>query len=754
MTKKLLTLIFVLFSCMQLNASITLHLPPPGIDDEELKKFSSWISVYDKDVRTKDHEIRDGAKYLNELVLSQSPYLAQHSTNPINWKPWSHELLSKAKKENKLIFLSIGYSTCHWCHVMRDESFTDISVAKEINADFYSIKVDREELPHVDEYYMRALQQVKGEAGWPITAIIDGDGLPVFIDSYISKEKLLKLLPRINQIWKHQPEFLLLAARKIDSLINQKVDVIEETNFDEDVFKLVNGKLISLLDKVHGGFSGEVKFPSEAMMLYILDQLKRSPNKKLENLLKLQLDKMLSGGIYDHVGGGFHRYSTDPTWLVPHFEKMLYNQAQLIMVYSLAYEHFHDSRYLQVVEQTTDFLLKDFFRKGKGFVSAFDADFSGEEGAYYLWNKEQLESLGIKNHEYEIYQLNESKKFGVLLTSSTDETRKKILTARKLRGEIYFDRKVITGWNALAIKALVFAGVSLKNGHYINQATSLSDQFWEQRFDTKTGYLDRTGYSLTTKTNVKYLEDYAHLADAFLTLYDYDGNSKWLERARLLSSYANEYFSDGDGRFSNVSDKDGSFASYKMSDSELISPAATMINVIFKLNKRLGLKKATDEFFKHVNQLISVVSTQSMNHLYSAFVLNGIKNGSQLNTRYFAAANGKLDLSCVNFDGTDCIKFEIKIKLKEGWHINSNQPLQDYLMATQLDVPAGFKVEYPESKVVTLGFQPEALSIFENNITIRIIKTGKNTGKQFLNLPLQACSDRVCLLPENLKFLM
>lgn len=754
MTKKLIFIVGMFFWCAYVSAAIELYLPPPEIGSEDLKQFETWKSAYRGRVETQSHKVQDGNKYLNELVLSESPYLAQHSTNPINWKPWSQDLLNKAKQENKLIFLSIGYSTCHWCHVMRDESFTDISIAKEVNAKFYSIKVDREELPHVDEYYMRALQQVKGEAGWPITAIINGDGLPVFIDSYLPKEKLLKLLPRISQIWQQQPDFLLLTAKKIDSLINQKIDSVKEINSNDDLLNSINDKLISLLDEKNGGFSGEVKFPSEAMLFYALDQLKRMPNQSLQKLLKLQLDNMILNGIYDHVGGGFHRYSTDPTWQVPHFEKMLYNQAQLIMVYSLAYEYFLDPKYLRVIQQTTELLLSEFVLNKHGFVSAFDADFQGKEGAYYVWSKQELESLGIKKSEYQTYPIDGSNKFGILLASAADETRTKLLSARKQRGNIYFDKKILTSWNALTIKSLVYAGKVLKNDAYIKQAINLAERFWAQRFNDKSGHLARTGYSSLTKNGEKHLDDYAFLADAFLTIYDYSDDQQWLDRAKRLTSEAINYFSDGEGAFSNISNKSGKFASYKMSDSELLSPSAMMNDVIFQLDKRLGKKTTSNTYSKQKSNLVANIATQPLSHLYAALVLNNIKNGSQRSTRYFAAANGKVDLHCSHFDETGCVAFDLDISLKKGWHINSNKPLQDYLMATQMDVPSGFFVEYPESKIVTLGFQPEALSVFEDNIKIRIIKKNKTLEKHYLNLPLQACNERVCLLPETLNFMM
>ena len=757
MIKKLFCVISLLVSITELGASDQLYLPPPDIDKSELTQFSTWKSAYNEQVKTGTKEQYNNSSekfiYINELILSQSPYLIQHSTNPINWKPWSNNILEKAKKENKLIFLSIGYSTCHWCHVMREESFTDVAVAKVLNAGFYSIKVDREELPHIDDYYMRALQQVKGEAGWPITAIVNGDGLPVFIDSYLPKQKLLKLLPRLNQIWQQQPEFLLSTAEKIDSLINQNLDNTAETISSEELLSSINNKLIKLLDKEHGGFTGSVKFPSEAMLLYSLDQLRRSPNSELENLLKLQLDKMITSGIYDHISGGFHRYTTDPSWLVPHFEKMLYNQAQLIIVYSLAYSYFKDPEYLKTVRQTTNFLLSDFLIDGKGFISAFDADFKGEEGGYYLWDKIELDILGISKGEYISYSVEGTNKVGLVLQSASQGTRDKLLTARTNRGDIYFDRKILTSWNALALKSLVYASNLLSDEVYLQTAIKLADNFWKQRFNDKTGHLARTSYSSAHTNQEQYLADYAYLADAFLAIYDTTGEPRWLERATKLSSYARSFFSNNEGAFSNVSNIAGGFASFKVSDSELISPAVTLNDVIFKLDKRLGTKINATTYSKQKNSLVGNTANQPMSHLYAALVLNNLLHGTQDSSRYFAAANGKVNLYCENSDQYGCSEFNLDITLKDGWHINSNKPLQDYLIATHLDVPEGYVVEYPDSQIVKLGFQPEPLSVYENNLTIRILRKIKTSKRLYLNLPLQACNDRICLLPETLSFL-
>jgi len=751
--------IFLFFGGLQ--ASESYLLSPPKISHEEQKDFLKWKQFYVENQSSFSFHSTHKKHYINELIMSSSPYLVQHATNPINWKPWGRELLTKAKRENKLIFLSIGYSTCHWCHVMNRESFTQLSIANELNNEYYSIKVDREELPHVDEYYTSALQQLKGEAGWPITAIINGDGLPIFVDSYMKTEKLLKLLQRVKHVWREQPGFLLRAAENIDLLIKKESLNHLSTSSEEFELSSINQKLVPLLDSENGGFLGDVKFPSEPMLLYVLDQLKRKHNKPLELLLKTQLDNMLLSGIFDHVGGGFHRYTTDKTWTVPHYEKMLYNQAQLIIVYAQAYEYFNDPKYLEIVAKTSETLLNDFYKEALGFVSAFDADFKGEEGGYYLWDDQELAKLDVAKDFYRTYEVPGETKKGIVFKwgddqesfQTVDSVRKKVLKIRSDRGELYYDNKILTGWNAQAVKALIRSGKLLKREGYIHQAKKVLNYFWSERFDSSNGFLSRTGYDASNKKQ-SYLEDYAYLVDAYIELYDYDGDDIWLERAEIIQGYAISFFKDEDGGFFNVSDRSDHLSSKKSVDTELISPTAVIIGNQLKLDRMIGKKTRPNPYRLFEQFLFNRVSSQPLNHLYTSLILNNLRNGTTQNKRYFASANGIVDFVCIRSDLRGCYQLEININLKSGWHINSNKPLQDYLVPTSINLPQGISVEYPENKIVSLGFQPEALSVYEGGFTIRLTKQEQKSDRVYLSLPLQACNDRICMLPETMNFVM
>jgi len=752
----------------QLKADNSPPKPPvdAGISEAE---FSLWKKTYNTKKTSSALENISDNGHLNELILSRSPYLLQHASNPINWKPWSKGLLASAKEENKLIFLSIGYSTCHWCHVMAEESFSQISVAKAINKQFIAIKVDREEMPDIDGYYMRALQLVKREAGWPITAIINSEGLPVFIDSYLTKEKLLKLLPKVAQLWQQQPEFLLSSAQRFEALSKQSQTKGSKLISVVSYLNSINQKLIQSLDTDYGGFEGKVKFPSEAMLLYAIDQLQRKAHPQLQVLVKQQLDNMMEGGLYDHVGGGFFRYSTDKRWLVPHFEKMLYNQAQLIMVYSRAYDYFHDPKYLKLVADISDSMVDGFFKKERGFISALNADFDGEEGGYYLWTSEQIDEIAGKDNQLEKISIVGSNRFGILLPEKSTQQiqtnhtkiRASFLNARQQRGELFFDNKVLTGLNGLAIKALVITADQLQNDRYLSLATAVAERLWQQRFDPVTGELNRTQYDMTahgsqqSKTQSAetfYLEDYALLADALIALYDQSADIKWLKRAATLQSKAIERFAQVENKTARLkaSDKKTLFQMQSSDDSEVFPAIPVFVQVESKLKKRILPKLGETTRNRFIENLLS--KKTSLNHLYSALVLNEELNETQSKIRYFAKGHGKVILKCTKIMGQQCSRFRMSFTLNQGWHINANKPLQDYLIATDIKVPTGVSVDFPKSKIIRLGFQKEPLSLYDGRFEIRLSKQSKEINKLYLQLPLQACNDRMCLLPEQLEF--
>lgn len=744
-------------------------LPPPEINIEQQTLFNEWQSYYQKtSALHKKPNGHNEATYLNELIFSESPYLLQHAHNPVNWKPWQAAVLQEAKSQNKLIFLSIGYSTCHWCQVMEKESFVDAELAQRLNKDYLAIKVDREELPHIDDYYASALEHVKGSAGWPISAIITGDGLPLFIDSYLTKKQLTVLLTKINRIWLSQPDFLLSNAQEIDALV-RKTDqpTIDIKAIEKQYLALnLNKKLLEALDVDQGGFKGEVKFPSEAMLLYGLDQLRRAPNPKLEAAIKLQLDNMLTRGLYDPIDGGFHRYSTHADWTTPHFEKMLYNQVQLIEVYAQAYQYFKEPHYLTVVKETSEFLFDHFYIQDKGFASAMDANFKGVEGGYHLWSQAEITSLNDEKGLLRIEPFNSkgSDKFHIFLPQPSAEItrfdiqniRLKLQKLRAEKGSLNIDHKILTGWNGLAIKSLVTASHALNNLKHIQKAQEIAHYLWDKRFQPLTGYLSRTGFKQNQPehANSIHLEDYAYFTDALIALYDATGETSWLSKARNVINAATEQLQDSDGGFFNTAHQNSHLALKKNHDSELISAPAVMLHAQQQLSRRETPQAPSNSIQNLRLNLQTELLKAPLNHLYSAFSLNQVAQGSTANIRYFASAKGKITFLCQRIVKKQCLELDIHIQLADGWHINSNTPLQDYLIPTQVVVPSGFEMIYPQEKPVVLGFQKEPLSVFEGDFKITIKGSPHSNELVYLKLPLQACSDNQCLLPESFTFLM
>ena len=343
----------------------------------------------------------------NRLAKEKSPYLLQHADNPVNWYPWCDEAFEKAKREDKPIFLSIGYSTCHWCHVMAHESFEDINIASLMNEVFVSIKVDREERPDIDGIYMTVCQMITGSGGWPLTIIMTPDKKPFFAGTYFppssrfGRAGMLDIIPQIKNYWLNKREEMLNSAEKISSALAKTTLGNRGGLLTVDVFHKAFNDLKRRFDSEHGGFSQAPKFPTPHNLLFLLRYWKRTGNIEALEMVQKTLTEMRMGGIYDQLGYGFHRYSTDEQWLVPHFEKMLYDQALLILAYIEVYQITNNILFKKTSEQILEYILRDMTSPEGGFYSAEDADSEGEEGRFYLWNADELRE--ILNDDAELF---------------------------------------------------------------------------------------------------------------------------------------------------------------------------------------------------------------------------------------------------------------------------------------------------------------------------------------------------------------
>lgn len=525
-------------------------------------------------------------KQANKLIYEKSPYLLQHAHNPVNWYPWSEEAFQKAEKEDKPIFLSIGYSTCHWCHVMERESFEDEEVAQALNDFFVSIKVDREERPDIDSIYMNVCQALTGRGGWPLTIIMTPDKKPFFAGTYFPKSSirgrmgLLQVLERIEEGWDNNRERVIKSSNEIVQVIqdeeNQRIDEISSKEMAEAVDKTAE-MFSDYFDRKYGGFGTAPKFPTPHNLMFLLRYWKLREDDSALEIVEETLDKMYRGGVYDHIGYGFSRYSTDDKWLVPHFEKMLYDNALLAITYLEAFQARGEEEYAEIAEEILTYVIRDMTSEQGGFYSAEDADSEGIEGKFYLWTPQEVkdvlgEDLGTEFCEYydiatkgnfegkSIPNLIGDNERKAKLEERFGEAKQKLFEARAKRVHPYKDDKILTSWNALMIVAMARAAKSLNKDIYLEQAEKAIDFIWNNLRNEDGRLLAR--YRDGDAAYLAYVDDYAFLVWALIELYESNFNAKYLKMALELNDDLIRYFWD---------DKQGGLYFYGSDGEELIT---------------------------------------------------------------------------------------------------------------------------------------------------------------------------------------
>ncbi len=518
----------------------------------------------------------------NRLIKEKSPYLRQHAYNPVDWYPWSEEAFEKAKKEDKPIFLSIGYSTCHWCHVMEKESFEDEEIARILNENYVSIKVDREERPDIDSVYMTVCQMMTGSGGWPLTIIMTPDKEPFFAGTYFPKESLygrpgLKdILLRIAELWKKDRQKVLTAARQVvEALSKSEGESYIGGELGEEVLHRGFSELYHSYDETYGGFGNAPKFPIPHNLMFLMRYYRRYGNEKALEMVKKTLTRMRLGGIWDHVGFGFHRYSTDREWLLPHFEKMLYDNALLMFTYAEAYQITKEEFFAQVVEEIAEYLKRDMLSPEGAFYSAEDADSEGEEGKFYLWSLEELENILTKEEldiAVKVYGIEDEGNFleeatrrktgknilhmkksleeyseeigipGDVLKQKLEEIRNKLFKEREKRVRPLRDEKILTDWNGLAVAGFSKAGVALGREDLIGIARKAADFILERMFDEEGRLLHR--FKDGEAEIHAFLEDYAYLIWGLTELYFATFDIRYLKKAKELAEFTLKHFWD------------------------------------------------------------------------------------------------------------------------------------------------------------------------------------------------------------------
>jgi len=507
----------------------------------------------------------------NRLGNESSPYLLQHAKNPVHWYAWDEEALARAKKENKPIFLSVGYSSCHWCHVMAHESFEDEETAKIMNENFVNIKVDREERPDLDDIYQKACQMTTGQGGWPLSVFLTPDQRPFYVGTYFpaldsyGRPGFGSLCRQLAQSWKEKPKDIEKAADNFMQNLGKLQQHQAPSKIDKSILDEAAINLLQIADTTYGGFGQAPKFPNASNLSFMFRYSKLSGISKFQKFALLTLKKMAKGGIFDQIGGGFHRYSTDARWLVPHFEKMLYDNALLPIVYSEAYQITKDPFFENVVKKTLDYVIREMTSNDGTFFSAQDADTNGEEGQTFVWKKREIEKiLGEDSEIFCIYydvtdggnfegktilanNINASSlgfKFGKSeseIQNIISKCSEKLLDVRNKREQPGKDDKIITSWNGLMISAFLSGYRITDNSKYLDISKKSLD-FFESNFE-KNHILHRTFKNGEPKLN-GYLDDYAYMANASIDMFENTSDPKYLLFAIHIADYLITHFWD------------------------------------------------------------------------------------------------------------------------------------------------------------------------------------------------------------------
>ncbi len=556
-------------------------------------------------------------RYTNELINSTSPYLLQHAHNPVNWQPWSDGLIERAKQENKLILVSIGYAACHWCHVMEHESFEDLEVANLMNENFICVKVDREERPDVDHYFMTAVQLMQQRGGWPLNVITLPDGRPIWGATYFPKESWMKNILSVADFYKQNRK---RAERYADDLQSGIQQVSLTAEIDEVI--PANSKLLEQgverwkgkFDMKDGGNTGAPKFPMPVNLEFLLYYGFIKKDKTSLEYVKTTLEKMARGGIYDQIGGGFARYSVDAKWKVPHFEKMLYDNGQLLSIYSKGFQQYKNVEFKTVVYETVDFIERELMDKSGAFYSSLDADSEGVEGKFYVWSQSQLEDIikddfglfadyyninqkGFWEHDnYILLRANNNEEFSKKYNLTLEQLNHKVLNWKSIllkersnRVRPGLDDKTLTSWNALVIQGLTDAYKAFGDKRFLDLAENNAN-FLTENILQNNGKLFHNWKNGTASVD-GFLEDYSLLIQATISLFEVTGNEEWINIAGKLTDYTFSHFYDkksGLFYFSEKSENSVVTNHYQKEDNVLPSSNSVIANNLHRLYLILG----------------------------------------------------------------------------------------------------------------------------------------------------------------------
>ncbi|MEZ4849007.1 MAG: thioredoxin domain-containing protein [Bacteroidia bacterium] len=589
----------------------------------------------------------------NHLANETSPYLLQHAHNPVDWYPWGEEALNKAKEENKLILVSVGYAACHWCHVMEKECFEDEEVAKIMNRHFVCIKVDREERPDVDKIYMDAVMLMTQRGGWPLNAVALPDKRPIYGGTYFPKASWISVLNQLAELYKNEPEKAIEYATNLTNAMNQMDRVIKMPEENQISRQELSSMLIDWVGEIDMEWGGRNvsanKFPMPVNNLFLLRAAYFTENSMIRKVVENNLEKMAQGGIFDHLGGGFARYSVDKYWKVPHFEKMLYDNAQMVSLYAEAWREKPKELYRQVVFQTLEFIERELTSPEGGFYSSLDADSEGEEGKFYVWTFDEIKEIlgedarlfadyynvhpsGNWEGTNVLFVLDSETKFARRWQLDEDSlqeklkaNREKLLAVREKRVRPGLDDKILTSWNALMIKGYVdayrafdkpeYLNAALKNAHFIESNLAEGNKLYRN-------------YKEGKRTINAFLDDYANLIDAYIALYQVTFDEYWLERAQAyVQTIQTHYFDGATGMFFYTSDEDDILVRRKTEVQDDVTPSSN--SVLAHALHSLGLIYGDHSYLKIAQQMLAnvkdaVLKTGSFHANWASLILKDL----------------------------------------------------------------------------------------------------------------------------------
>ena len=748
--------------------------PTNGKSEALIKKLHAAYKARGADYNPRTEHFNENGDplYTNRLILEDSPYLLQHAHNPVDWYPWGAEAFEQSRLQDKPIFLSIGYATCHWCHVMERESFESEEIARQMNESYIAVKVDREQLPDVDATYMTAVQMLTGGGGWPMSTFLQGEGKPFHGGTYMPPEIFSQTLAEIINVWDIDNSRVQDFATRLSDAIAESNRVSGEArSVGEAEFAAARDTILSSHDDLQGGFGGAPKFPREPSLFFLLDLAQRNADEAALEAANFTLQRISAGGIHDQIAGGFHRYAVDNDWLTPHFEKMLYNQAALSRVYLQAHALTGDTEHLRTARRTLDYVIREMTNEDGGFYSATDADSEGGEGLFFIWTPEELtEVLGKEDAELAmmVWGVTEEGNFeerNILhmdgpirdvarvhqldpaeLTARLGIFSEKLLEERIKREPPLTDRKVISEWNGMMITAFTEGYDLAGDPRYLEAAINAAEFVWDKNYRGD-GSLYRAHFNGNSSIEASQ-SDYAFMAEAMLALYDTTGDQRWLERVEVLTATMLDKFWDTESGGFFMGDVTASGAALPSRPKDLFDNAtptgnSVALRVFTKLWYRTGDIKHRESAEALLASFSGFLELDGSAFGYLLIGANELLNGES-GDRLFAA-RGKVKAEARIRDN----QVEVLVDVAPGWHINAEKPLQDYLIGTRLtdaeDKPLS-NVVYPQAKKRVLGFQRAELALYEGKVKITAALPEDNT----VSVQLQACSDEICLAPETL----